>query len=372
MSSIRLAASLAALVLVASPVHAASPAPKEARPEIRLPRLGALAPPTLREIVPDVPQTAPEPPAKVSRRGASPEEMPEPLGDLTGFVKVDLRAPQVPKRAAPPEGAAPPRKAAPADPIVRDSAFERFLASAPAAKQTDTSGNLAAGKEAPRKSARREEASKPAAARPAAAAKRHGKSGDGTPRATGNVFARLAGRLSLPFFGKRAARDSAPPRSMEEIAASIRATSEFRKGARPSAAEEIRAEAGRAQNDRDRATALFSAGEYEAAVEAFDRALAVSPKDAALRKFRGLCLASLDRNEEAVDELRRAAELSPDDGAVRIALARALAGRGRAKLDAGDPSGRADLEKALKLDPASRVARRALQKASAASRADRG
>jgi tetratricopeptide (TPR) repeat protein len=69
---------------------------------------------------------------------------------------------------------------------------------------------------------------------------------------------------------------------------------------------------------------LYDAGQFDAAADAFRRALDVSPDSAAARGNLGLALSQLGRLDEAVDNLQRAFRDAPDDVAIRSTLVRGL------------------------------------------------
>lgn len=69
---------------------------------------------------------------------------------------------------------------------------------------------------------------------------------------------------------------------------------------------------------------LYDAGQFEAAADAFRRALDASPASATARGNLGLALAQLGRLDEAVDHLQRAFRDAPDDIAIRSTLVRGL------------------------------------------------
>ena len=69
---------------------------------------------------------------------------------------------------------------------------------------------------------------------------------------------------------------------------------------------------------------LYDAGQFDAAADAFRRALEVSPDSAAARGNLGLALSQLGRLDEAVDNLQRAFRDAPDDVAIRSTLVRGL------------------------------------------------
>lgn len=408
MRSIRSTALLACLTLLIPAAADASNTPTAtAAPAPRIARLGLERPPRLTAKTPLVPETAPAPPRETAAN-SMPHPSPDPLGDLSGFVRISLDVDPAPAKVAS-RNAKPDRQmtSVPADdPIVAASVFPKAAAVLPASPPSRTTGRDTARKPSapgtesgpksgasPAKSATRDDSAstrrpKPAAAPARAAVAGPPSTGAGTvasatvpsspesapavapaPQRPPGILARLTKRVKgLSPFARKKSRDEAPPRSLAELSAEIRATSEFRRGQKPSAATAVRAEAAAAGTARERAKALFAAGDHEAAAAEYARALSETPRDAELRKFHGLSLTALERYDEAVEELRRAAEIEPGDGGVRVALARALAGRGRAKMDAGDPSARADLEKALALDPASRQARRALERLAAGDR----
>ena len=69
---------------------------------------------------------------------------------------------------------------------------------------------------------------------------------------------------------------------------------------------------------------LYDAGQFEAAADAFRRALDASPASAAARGNLGLALAQLGKLDEAVDNLQRAFRDAPEDIAIRSTLVRGL------------------------------------------------
>ena len=69
---------------------------------------------------------------------------------------------------------------------------------------------------------------------------------------------------------------------------------------------------------------LYDAGQFEAAAEAFRRALETSPESAPARGNLGLALSQLGRLDEAVPHLQRAFVDAPDDTAIRSTLVRGL------------------------------------------------
>jgi len=72
---------------------------------------------------------------------------------------------------------------------------------------------------------------------------------------------------------------------------------------------------------RQAADALFTAGNFQAALEEYRR---LAPADPLSRSRAGFCLARLGRWDEAVSELQTAVEARPDDFAARKWLAQAL------------------------------------------------
>lgn len=86
-------------------------------------------------------------------------------------------------------------------------------------------------------------------------------------------------------------------------------------------------------------------GDREAAVDAFDRALALEPQHAQAQFLRGRTLADLDRHEEALDSLAVAQQLLPGDPAPNRAAAFSFHRLGR-HLDALSAA-----ERGLALDP---------------------
>jgi len=124
----------------------------------------------------------------------------------------------------------------------------------------------------------------------------------------------------------------------------------------------------------ERGDAKLRAGDWDAALAEFDRALELRPEDAFALRCRGVTQFNLRRYEDAVADLDRALELDPSDAA-------ALIGRGRCAYTLGRlDAARVDFERALELGPDSAVAlaglggvhlqgRRYAQAAEAASRA---
>jgi tetratricopeptide (TPR) repeat protein len=98
------------------------------------------------------------------------------------------------------------------------------------------------------------------------------------------------------------------------------------------AAQETAARLNAAQ--RDTADELFNAGEYQQAIEAYDRVLAENPQDYYAYGQRGECYRMLSRYDEAIADFTRAIELSPG-------YARAYFNRGTARARAGDQAGAA-------------------------------
>jgi tetratricopeptide (TPR) repeat protein len=76
-------------------------------------------------------------------------------------------------------------------------------------------------------------------------------------------------------------------------------------------------------------TSLFAAGRHEEAVEAYARALALSPGNARLHLAQSKAERAGGRMEEALRSARRARELNGDDLEIRVRLAELLALRGR-------------------------------------------
>jgi tetratricopeptide (TPR) repeat protein len=76
-------------------------------------------------------------------------------------------------------------------------------------------------------------------------------------------------------------------------------------------------------------TAQLARGEYAAAERRFARALAEAPRDALLHRQRGKALLGLARHADAGAELLRAIELDPDEPAARLLHAESLFLRGR-------------------------------------------
>ncbi len=77
------------------------------------------------------------------------------------------------------------------------------------------------------------------------------------------------------------------------------------------AAQETAAKLNAAQ--RETADELFNAGEYQQAVEAYDRVLAADPQDYYAYGQRGECYRMLSRYDEAIADFDRAIELNPDN-----------------------------------------------------------
>ena len=73
----------------------------------------------------------------------------------------------------------------------------------------------------------------------------------------------------------------------------------------------------------------FDAGRFDAAADAFRRALAASPGSIAAQANLGVTLSQLGRFDEAIPYLQRAFERAPDDTTTRGVLVRALLRRGR-------------------------------------------
>lgn len=124
----------------------------------------------------------------------------------------------------------------------------------------------------------------------------------------------------------------------------------------------------------ERGDAKLKAGDWDAALAEFDRALELRPEHAFALRCRGVTRFNLRRYEAAIADLDRALALDPSDSA-------ALIGRGRCAYTLGRlDAARADFERALELGPDSAVAlaglggvhlqgRRHAQAAEAATRA---
>jgi tetratricopeptide (TPR) repeat protein len=69
---------------------------------------------------------------------------------------------------------------------------------------------------------------------------------------------------------------------------------------------------------------LYDAGQFDAAADAFRRALDASPDSTAARGNLGLALVQLGRLEEGISHLQRAFREAPDDVAIRSTLVRSL------------------------------------------------
>jgi tetratricopeptide (TPR) repeat protein len=77
------------------------------------------------------------------------------------------------------------------------------------------------------------------------------------------------------------------------------------------------------------ASRAYEAGQFEAAADAFTRALAAAPGSAAAHAGLGILLAREGRDPEAVDHLRAAFAQAPDDRSIRTALLGVLLRLGR-------------------------------------------
>ncbi|HEX7243900.1 MAG TPA: tetratricopeptide repeat protein, partial [Longimicrobiaceae bacterium] len=95
----------------------------------------------------------------------------------------------------------------------------------------------------------------------------------------------------------------------------------------------------------NRGAALGSLGRYEEELEAYDRALAVEPENAATWSNRGAALGRLERHEEAIEAYDRVLAVDPEDAAAWSNRGAALGSLGRyeEELEAYD--------RALALDP---------------------
>ncbi|MER6089367.1 tetratricopeptide repeat protein [Streptomyces bluensis] len=95
----------------------------------------------------------------------------------------------------------------------------------------------------------------------------------------------------------------------------------------------------------ERGDALRSAGQHQAALADYDRALDLDPGYASAYASRAVSRAELGRHEEALADLDRAVELNPH-------YAWALGRRALVHLELGDPArALADADRALALSP---------------------
>jgi lipoprotein NlpI len=101
------------------------------------------------------------------------------------------------------------------------------------------------------------------------------------------------------------------------------------------------------------------------ALAEFDRAIELNPNYPDVHNFRGIVLCDLDRVEEAVEAFRRAVDLSPGYIVPQLNLAFALLRAGR------NPEAEAELESVLQREPDEPVASAKLEELRAGRSADK-